>query len=47
MPLIENRLPRWLRILKLWQISAMLIVKKAIVVPSALFAISQTPDSMK
>ena len=38
--LIENRLPRWLRILKLWQISAMLIVKKAIVVPSALFAIS-------
>ena len=46
MRLSENRLPRWMRMLKLWKISARLMVKNAIVVPSALLAISHTPDSM-
>lgn len=39
-------LPRCERMLKLWKISAMLMVTKAMVVPSGLSAISQTPDSM-
>ena len=40
-------LPRWLRRLKLWKISAMFMVRKAMVMPSALWVISHTPDSMK
>ena len=39
--------PRCERMLKLWKISAMLIVRNAIVMPSALSVISQSPDSMK
>ena len=42
-----NTLPRWERMLKLWKISAMLMVRKAMVMPSALWVISHTPDSMK
>ena len=34
--LIENTLCRWERMLKLWKISAMLMVRNAIVTPSAL-----------
>ena len=45
-PLSVSRLPRWERMLKLWKISAMLMVTKAMVVPSALSVIVQTPDSM-
>ena len=40
-------LPLWERILKLWKISAIDIVKNAMVIPSALFVISQTPASIK
>ena len=43
-------LPRWDRMLRLWKISAMDMVTKAIVVPSGLrppAGISHTPDSMK
>ena len=42
----ENTLPLWLLILKEWIISAMLMVRKAIVIPSWLCAISHTPLSI-
>ena len=37
----------WLRMLKLWHISVMLRVRKAMVIPSGLLAISHTPASIK
>ena len=39
--------PLWERMLKLWKISAMDIVKNAMVVPAGLFAIAQVLVSMK
>ena len=45
-PCMWKMLCRWLRILKLWKISAMLMVRNAMVVPSGLLVISQTPASM-
>ena len=43
----ENRLSRWLRRLKQWKISAMDMVRKAMVVPSGEVATSHRPDSIK
>ena len=37
----------WLRIFRLWTISAMERVRNAMVIPSGELAISQTPDSIK
>ena len=42
-----NTDPFWERMLKEWKISAMDMVRKAMVVPSGLFTISQTPLSIK
>lgn len=38
---------RWERIFRLWKISAMDMVRKAMVMPSALSVIAQTPLSIK
>ena len=43
----EKTLLRWERMLKLWKISAMFMVRKAMVTPSALWVISHTPLSRK
>ena len=46
----RKMLPRWERIFRLWKISAMDMVTKAMVVPSGLrplAGISHIPDSMK
>ena len=45
-PFRLNTLLRWARMLKAWNISAMLSVRKAMVMPSGLFTASHTPLSI-